>query len=88
MSLAFATASGTAIFQRISDAVRRILAKENIRVWNYIDDIFACLPASVADVGFRRIVELFKELGLPINPDKLVSPTDEMTCMGIVVNAG
>ena len=39
MSLAFGAANGTVIFQRISDAVRRILAKENIQVWNYIDDI-------------------------------------------------
>ena len=32
-------------------------------------------------------MELIKELGLPINLDKLVSPIDEMTYMGIVVNA-
>ena len=41
----------------------------------------------MADAGFRRIVELITELGLPINPEKVVSPVDDMTCMGIVVNA-
>ena len=42
-SLAFGAVYGTAIFQRISDSIRGILAHENIKLWNYIDDIFACV---------------------------------------------
>ena len=86
-SLVFGAVNGTAMFQHISDAVHRILASENICVWNYINDIFACLPASKAKAGYRRIVELVMKLGLPINDNKLVPPTEEMTCMGIVINA-
>ena len=56
-------------------------------VWNYIDDIFACADKARADAVFRRLYQLIEELGLPINPEKVVEPTDIMTCMGIEVDA-
>ena len=37
----FGAVNGTMIFQMISDAIRHMLAKEEVVVWNYIDDIFA-----------------------------------------------
>ena len=86
-SLVFGTVNGTAILQRISDTIQHILASEQIYVCNYIDDIFASLPTRKVEQGFNRIVDLIRELGLPINPDKLVSPGHEMTCMGILINA-
>ena len=85
-SLSFGAVHGTAIFQRITDAVRKILASENIRVYNYIDDIFACAEESVAHEAFRRLEELIGELGLPINRDKVVAPAEEMICMGVEIN--
>ena len=86
-SLAFGAVHGTAIFQRITDAIRNILRSEGIIIWNYIDDLFACAEESEADYVFRRMYELIEQLGLPINPDKVVSPTTIMTCMGIRVDA-
>ena len=86
-SLAFGTAHGTAIFQRITDAIRRILAHENIPVYNYIDDIFVCAEDAVAQKVFHRLKSLIQELGLPINNSKIVTPDDILTCMGIEVNA-
>ena len=86
-SLAFGAANGTVIFQRISDAIRRILLNEEINVWNYIDDIFACVDHTEAHRVFNRLVQLIQELGLPINLDKVVAPADGMTCMGIEVDA-
>ena len=40
-NLAFGAVHGTTIFERISDLIHFILAKQGIRVWNYIDDIYA-----------------------------------------------
>ena len=53
MSLAFGAANGTAIFQRISDVVRRILANENIQVWTSTISSRVCRPAwlTLAFVG-------------------------------------
>ena len=78
---------GTAIFECITDAIHNILRSEGIVIWNYIDDLFACAEESEADYVFRRMYELIEQLGLPINPDKVVSPTTIMTCMGICVDA-
>ena len=86
-SLAFGAVNGTAIFQRISDAIRKILSKEHITVWNYIDDIFACVSAQRAQEVFQRVEQLILELGLPINDTKVVRPADSMTCVGIEVDA-
>ena len=86
-SLAFGAVHGTAIFQRITDAIRNILRSEGIIIWNYIDDLFACAEESEADYVFCRMYELIEQLGLPINPDKVVSPTTIMTCMGIRIDA-
>ena len=86
-SLAFGAVNGTAIFQRISDAIRKILSTEHITVWNYIDDIFACVPAERAEEVFERVEQLILELGLPINGEKVVRPADSMTCVGIEVDA-
>ena len=85
-SLSFGAVHGTAIFQRITDVIRRILAHENIRVYNYIDDIFACAEEDRAPYVFNRLKALIQELGLPINDSKVVAPSDVMTCMGIEVN--
>ena len=84
--LAFSAVNGTAIFQRILDAIRKILLIERIIVWNYIDDIVDCAPSGVAEEAFNRTVKLICQLGLPINNEKLVALADEMTCMGILIN--
>ena len=41
--VAFGAVHGTGIFQRVSDVIRHILAYNGIRVWYYIDDVFACV---------------------------------------------
>ena len=86
-SLAFGAVNGTAIFQRVTDAIRKILACRDVRVWNYIDNIFACVEEKFADEAFRKLKGLITNLGLPIKPDKVVTPSDVMVCMGIEVDA-
>ena len=69
--IAFGVTHGTAIFQCISDAIRRFMAHEGHRVWNYIDDIFGCAEEQKAQHAFERLTQLVSELGLPINGKKL-----------------
>ena len=86
-SLVFGAINSTAISPRVTDAIRKILAHRGVRVWNYIDDIFACVEADAADAAFTELQGLIMNLGLSINPDKVVTPSDLMVCMGIEVNA-
>ena len=74
------------IFQRISDAVRRMLLEQGIRTWNYIDDTFAAFERPDADMKFNTMCNLMQELGLPLNPDKVNWPAEALDIMGITVN--
>ena len=47
--LAFGAVHGTGIFQRITDFIGYILAKQHICVFNYIDDIYACCHVNGAE---------------------------------------
>ena len=85
-NLAFGAMHGTAIFERILDLIRFILAKQGIRVWNYIDDIYAVCHKNTAQMAFEKLIQMVKQIGLPINNSKLFSPTTELAILGITVN--
>ena len=84
--LAFRAVHGTAIFQRITDFIRFILAKQGFVVLNYIDDIYACCHFDKARGAFEAFNDVIREVGLPINPQKAFAPTTELSIMGIVIN--
>ena len=53
------------------------MASQGIKIWNYIDDLFACVPAEKPDLTYNTLLKnLVTELRLPINEDKLVPPSD------------
>ena len=84
--LPFGFKHGSSIFQRLSDGVRFIMNQEGHQVWNYIDDsLCVSLPSKISKI-YTRLQELLLELGLTISSKKLVPPSTEVTCLGIVVN--
>ena len=82
--LAFGAVHGTAIFQRITDFIRFILAKQGICVFNYIDDIYC--HVDTAEHAFQSLTSVISEVGLPMNPQKVFSPTTSLAIMGILVD--
>ena len=60
--------------------------QEGHQIWNYIDD-FLCvsLPSKISKI-YTRLQGLIEELGLTISSKKLVPPSTQVTCLGIVVN--
>ena len=84
--LALGAVHGTAIFQRITDFIRFILAEQGIVVFNYIDDIYACCHVDQAANTFKALNDVVQEVGLPINPQKVFSPTTNLAIMGIVID--
>ena len=73
-NLAFGAIHGTAIFERITNLIRFILAKQGIKIFNYIDDIYACGHENVADEAFRALTLVIERVGLPINASKVFPP--------------
>ena len=84
--LVFGAVNGTFIFQRISDAIRHMLAEEDIHVWNYIDDVFAAVESEGSEYKFHRVHTLISELGLTLNEQKAQAPCEKMDIMGITVD--
>ena len=85
-NLPFGAVHGTAIFERITDLIRYILAKRGFTIYNYIDDIYACCHKDKAQACFDTLVQVLTEIGLPINPKKLHPPCTRLSIMGIVVD--
>ena len=60
--------------QRTTDVIRHIMASKQIEVYNYIDDIIYVHKTDNAQTEFNILHSLFEFLGLPINPNKVVTP--------------
>ena len=85
-SVPFGFKHGLSIFQRISDAVRFIMKQEGHGIWNYIDDFLCVSLPSKIDKTYYRLQELLSELGLTVSRKKLVPPSTQVTCLGILVD--
>ena len=73
-------------FQRVSDAVRFIIARHGIKIFLYIDDYILVSPRATADDYFRCLASTLFELGLTSNPDKQTSSCRNLTCLGIRID--
>jgi hypothetical protein len=82
----FGWRNGTLACERVTDAIRYILATKGIFVLNYIDDIVVIAPSDIADSHFQYTIGLLNKLGFNINHSKTVPPTSVAVCLGISFN--
>ena len=85
-SLPFGFKHGSAIFQHISDSVRFIMTQEGHKIWNYIDDFLCVSLPSKINHSYSRLQSLLQELGLTVSTKKLVPPSTQVVCLGILVD--
>ena len=86
VAVAFSWIHGSASFQMASDAILYMVRQENCSIFAYIDDFIVVASQEDAMRQFVKFSELFKELGLPMNPDKICPPTSTLTCLGITID--
>ena len=84
--LPFGFRHGSAIFQRITNSIRYIMAEAGYSLTNYIDDLIGNATVSQAEPAFQKLQKLLQELGLTISQNKLVAPTTKCICLGIEVD--
>ena len=53
---------------------------------NYIDDYIGMGVPSIAWASYTALIELMGELGLTISENKLVPPSTQVTCLGILID--
>ena len=82
----FGTQHGSQISQRLSDAIRYIMHQKGYVMVDYIDDYIGMGVPSVAWASYTALIELMGELGLTICENKLVPPSTQVTCLGILID--
>ena len=82
----FGTRHGSQIFQRLSDAVRYMMRQRGYVMVDYIDDYVGMGVPSVAWASYNVLTELMGELGLTISEKKLVPPSMQVTCLGVLID--
>ena len=86
VSVAFGYKHGSAQMQRLGDTIRYVMTSQRYAVFPYIDDIIGVQSVVDAQKAFDTLKALADNLGLPINPKKLVPPAKQVVCMGILVD--
>ena len=84
--LPFGYRHGSPLYQRLSNAVRHIMRRQDYDVINYIDDILGIALPSRIDASFDALRSLLPRLGFEISKKKLVAPTTCMNCLGILID--
>ena len=82
----FGTRHGSKIFQHLSDAVHHIMRHRGFRVIDYIDDYVGFGVPSVAHASFASLSELMRDLGLTVSEKKLVPPSTQVVCLGVLID--
>ena len=84
-TLAFGAIHGTAIFERITDFVRFLMAKKGFQIHNYVDDLHACCHENQAEIAFQTLPEILNQIGL-LTPQRFFPPCRKLSFMGIIVD--
>ena len=86
-SVPFGFRLGSGFFERCSDAIRYIMkCHGHNALLNYIDDlIYVGLPSKIHE-SYSFLLSLLQELGLQVSQNKLVPPSTEVVCLGILIN--
>ena len=74
------------MLQRLRDAVKYIMSKNNYQVTNYIDDIIDFSTPTKATKSFEFLHKLLLGLDFKISVKKLVPPSTKVTCLGVEIN--
>ena len=83
----FGHSSGSLTCSRVTGFFRYLAYKHGYVTYTYVDDVIGIGLPVQAKEGFNFMQNLLKDLNFPISNSKLVTPTEEAVCLGIVINA-
>ena len=82
--LSFGSRKSPSAFNRITQAVRRMLADKGIPCAAYLDDFFLCgHDFDSCQNALNTLIQLLRSLGFRINWKKVVDPTQRLVFLGI-----
>lgn len=86
--LPFGSCLGPSIFHRLSQAVRRCMARKGYKdVVVYIDDFLIVAPTyDTCNAALHCLIRLLRKLGFLISWKKVVGPTQKITFLGVDID--
>ena len=86
-SVTFGYRHGSVFFEKVTNSIRYIVKQHGFPyLYNYVDNLIYCgLPSNIHQ-SFETLLELLTQLGLAINPKRLVAPCTSLVCLGILIN--
>ena len=87
--LPFGSKLAPGIFHRLSQAVRRIMARKGFpNIVAYLDDFFICEHTlKKCARALKTLIQLLRKLGFAINWNKVVDPTQKIIFLGIEIDS-
>ena len=87
-SLPFGFRLGSRFFEKCSDAIRYMMSQAGHNgLMNYIDDLLYVGPPSTIWDSYHDLLQLLQDLGLEVSQSKLVPPSTQVICLGILVDS-
>ena len=87
VSIPFGLKSGASACQMATDSITYLMATQQHWTCAYLDDIVGVSALHMARIACTSLNNLITSLGLPINQDKVTSPAEDVTCLGIHIKA-
>ncbi|CAC5397551.1 unnamed protein product [Mytilus coruscus] len=86
--LPFGSKLAPSIFHRLSQAVRRMMARRGFTTVAYLDDFFICEKTkSRCREGMNLLITLLRALWFSISWSKVVDPCQQLTFLGVVIDS-
>ena len=63
------------------------MSRKGYRIIDYIDDYIGVALPSVASDAFDALVDVMRQFGLTISKKKLVSPSTQVVCLGVLIDS-
>ncbi len=85
--LPFGARKSPAIFNRLTQAVTRLMSRRGHAIVSYLDDFFICAPDFHSCVtSLNVLITLLRQLGFQINWRKVIDPCQSLCFLGIIIN--
>lgn len=85
--LPFGARKSPAIYNRITQAIQRMMRKRGFKVCAYLDDFICCAEDKLScTLAFNSLIALLRQLGLRINWKKVVDPCQCLTYLGLEID--
>jgi hypothetical protein len=85
--LPFGARKSPAIFNRLSQAVARIMRKQGHRITCYLDDFWVCGPDFTScKAAYDTLISLLRGLGFQVNWNKVTDPCQKLCFLGVMID--